>query len=103
MNRRNIATIPCVLNIVYFCRAQDGCDFTSFLTVFQSYQDDGQMRMKVTLVCIKCFIGCQITVLPFKGPLSVTCMLVLFSREHSKKPGTLNPQSGEQKLQQTTF
>ena len=22
------------------------CDFTSFLTVFQSYQDDGQMIMK---------------------------------------------------------
>ena len=27
-------------------RLVDGCDFTSFSTVFRSYQDDGRMIMK---------------------------------------------------------
>ena len=38
-----------LLNSGHKCQ-DDGwmtCDFTSFLTVFQSYQDDGRMIMKV--------------------------------------------------------
>ena len=47
--KNHMKTSVAVLTKLHWTKWMDGwmiCDFTSFSTVFQSYQDDGQMIMK---------------------------------------------------------